>query len=85
MKPRGNRKVRTGTVVSDKMEKTVVIEIERIQKHPVYHKIIKRHKRFKVHDENNSCRVGDFIEITETRPLSKDKHWRLVKVISRAN
>lgn len=85
MKPRGNRKIRTGTVVSDKMEKTVVVEIERKQKHPVYHKIITRHTKVKVHDEKNSCRMGDFIEITETRPLSKDKHWRLVKVLSRAN
>ena len=63
MESRGIRKVRTGTVVSDKMDKTVVIEIERKQKHPVYHKIVKHHKKIKVHDEQNECKIGDVIEV----------------------
>ncbi len=78
------RKIRVGTVVSDKMQKTVVVQIERVVKHPVYKRYVRRRKRFKVHDENNQCRVGDVVSFMETRPLSKGKRWRFVEVIERA-
>ena len=81
---RALRKTRVGTVVSDKMDKTVVVAIRDNVKHPLYKKIIKRTVRFKVHDENNECRVGDKVVIMETRPLSKDKNWRLVEIIEKA-
>jgi small subunit ribosomal protein S17 len=81
---RGNRKTRVGTVVSDKMEKTIVVAIRSRVKHPMYGKILNRTKRVKAHDENNECRIGDTVKIMETRPLSKDKHWRLVEVVSKA-
>ncbi|TJX62295.1 30S ribosomal protein S17 [Soehngenia saccharolytica] len=81
---RGNRKVRIGTVVSDKMDKTVVVAIESIVTHPVYKKQIRRTTKFKAHDENNECKVGDKVQIMETRPLSKDKRWRVVEIIERA-
>jgi small subunit ribosomal protein S17 len=81
---RNLRKTRTGTVVSDKMEKTVVVAIEDNVRHPLYKKIVKRTVRLKAHDENNECRVGDVVEIMETRPLSKDKHWRLTRIIEKA-
>jgi small subunit ribosomal protein S17 len=81
---RALRKTRVGTVVSDKMDKTVVVAIRDNVKHPLYKKIIKRTVRFKVHDENNECRVGDKVMIMETRPLSKDKNWRLVEIIEKA-
>ena len=81
---RALRKTRVGTVVSDKMDKTVVVAIRDNVKHPLYKKIIKRTVRFKVHDENNECRVGDKVMIMETRPLSKDKTWRLVEIIEKA-
>ncbi len=81
---RALRKTRVGTVVSDKMDKTVVVAIHDNVKHPLYKKIIKRTVRFKVHDENNECRVGDKVMIMETRPLSKDKNWRLVEIIEKA-
>jgi small subunit ribosomal protein S17 len=82
--PRGARKSRTGIVVSDKMEKTVVVAIERRVPHPVYGKMVTRTKRLKAHDEENSAKVGDTVRIVETRPLSKDKRWRLVEIIDRA-
>ena len=78
------RKVRVGMVVSDKMDKTVVIAIEDNVKHPVYGKIIKRTLKVHAHDENNECGVGDKVEIMETRPLSKNKRWRLVRIIEKA-
>jgi small subunit ribosomal protein S17 len=78
------RKVRVGTVVSDKMQKTAVVQIERLVKHPVYGRYVRRRKRFKVHDENNECRIGDVVSFMETRPLSKDKRWRFLEVIERA-
>jgi small subunit ribosomal protein S17 len=78
------RKTRTGLVVSDKMEKTVVVAIERRVPHPVYGKMMTRTKRLKAHDEENSAKVGDTVRIVETRPLSKDKRWRLVEIIDRA-
>jgi small subunit ribosomal protein S17 len=81
---RGARKSRTGLVVSDKMDKTVVVAIERRVPHPIYGKMITRTKRLKAHDEENSAKVGDTVRIVETRPLSKDKRWRLVEIIDRA-
>ena len=81
---RNARKTRTGLVVSDKMEKTVVVAIERRVPHPVYGKMVTRTKRLKAHDEENSAKVGDTVRIVETRPLSKDKRWRLVEIMQRA-
>ena len=84
MSDRNLRKTRTGTVVSDKMDKTVVVAIEDNVRHPLYKKIIKRTVRLKAHDENNECGVGDRVEVMETRPLSKTKRWRLVRIIEKA-
>jgi len=81
---RNLRKTRVGRVVSDKMQKTIVVAIEDNVKHPLYKKVIKRTVKFKAHDENNECRIGDKVEIMETRPLSKDKNWRLVSIIEKA-
>ena len=77
MAERGNRKTRTGVVVSDKMDKTIVVEIRTRVKHPLYGKIMNRTTRLKAHDEENACGVGDRVMVMETRPLSKDKRWRL--------
>ena len=84
MSERNLRKTEVGKVVSDKMDKTVVVAIENSVKHPLYNKIIKRTIRLKVYDENNECNVGDRVRIMETRPLSKDKRWRLVEIIEKA-
>lgn len=81
---RNLRKTRTGKVVSNKMEKTIVVAIEDHVKHPLYKKIIKRTYKLKAHDENNECNIGDKVKVMETRPLSKDKRWRLVEIIERA-
>ena len=81
---RALRKPRTGVVVSDTMDKTIVVEIRTRVKHPLYGKIMNRTKRFKAHDENNQCGIGDTVRIMETRPLSKDKRWRLVEIIEKA-
>jgi small subunit ribosomal protein S17 len=81
---RGNRKTRVGYVVSDKMDKTIVVAVETFVTHPLYNKQIKRTTKFKAHDENNECKLGDKVKIMETRPLSKDKHWRLVNIIEKA-
>ena len=81
---RNLRKTRTGVVVSDKMDKTVVVAIEEYTKHPVYSKVIKRTKKYKAHDEENTCQTGDKVKIMETRPLSKEKCWRVVQVIEKA-
>jgi small subunit ribosomal protein S17 len=81
---RGTRKTRTGLVVSDKMQKTVVVAIERRVPHPVYGKMVTRTKRVKAHDEENSAKTGDTVRIAETRPLSKDKRWRVVEIVERA-
>lgn len=81
---RGRRKVRQGRVVSDKMDKTIVVAIERLVKHPLYGKRMKRTTRFQAHDETNECNEGDLVEIMETRPLSKKKRWRVVRVLERA-
>ena len=83
-KERGRRKLRTGKVVSDKMEKTVVVVIERLVKHPVYKRYVRKRSRFKVHDEKNECKEGDTIRFMETRPLSKEKRWRFVEFVERA-
>ncbi|MBQ1231420.1 MAG: 30S ribosomal protein S17 [Clostridia bacterium] len=84
MSERNLRKTRTGYVVSDKMDKTVVIAIKDNVKHPLYDKIIKKTVKLKAHDENNACGVGDRVLVMETRPLSKDKHWRVVEIIEKA-
>jgi small subunit ribosomal protein S17 len=81
---RGARKVRVGLVVSDKMAKTVVVKIERRMPHPQYGKMVTRSRRLKAHDEENSAKVGDTVRIMETRPLSKDKRWRVVEIVERA-
>ena len=84
MAERTLRKTRVGKVVSDKMDKTVVVAIEDNVKHPLYKKIVKRTVKFKAHDEQNACGVGDKVQIMETRPLSKDKRWRVVEIIEKA-
>jgi small subunit ribosomal protein S17 len=81
---RGTRKTRVGRVVSDKMQKTVVVAIERRVPHPVYGKMVTRTSKLKAHDEENSAKTGDLVRIVETRPLSKDKRWRLVEIVERA-
>ncbi len=81
---RNLRKTRTGKVVSDKMDKTIVVAIENHVKHPVIGKIVKRTYKLKAHDENNECAKGDIVRVMETRPLSKDKRWRLVEIIEKA-
>lgn len=81
---RSKRKTRVGKVVSDKMDKTIVVAIETLVRHPLYKKTMKRTTKFKAHDENNECKVGDRVSIMETRPLSKEKRWRLVEIIERA-
>ena len=84
MSERNLRKTRVGMVVSDKRDKTIVVAIKDNVRHPLYKKIIKRTIKLKAHDENNSCGIGDKVEIMETRPLSKDKRWRLVNIIEKA-
>ena len=81
---RNRRKTRVGKVVSDRMDKTIVVSIERLVKHPQYGRYVRRRSKFKVHDEKNECRAGDTVRFMETRPLSKDKRWRFVEVVERA-
>jgi small subunit ribosomal protein S17 len=81
---RGQRKVRVGSVVSDKMDRTIVVSVERRFAHPLYGKQVTRHKRYYAHDQDNEARLGDVVRIMETRPLSKNKRWRLVQVIRRS-
>ena len=81
---RNLRKTRTGKVVSNKMDKTIVVAVVDNVKHPLYGKIVKRTYKFKAHDENNECNIGDRVKVMETRPLSKDKRWRLVEIIEKA-
>lgn len=81
---RGLRKTRIGKVVSDKMDKTVVVAVESVVRHPLYGKTMRRTTKFKAHDETNQCRVGDKVEIMETRPLSKEKRWRVTNVLEKA-
>jgi len=81
---RGMRKTRTGTVVSNKMDKTIVVLVTMKRPHPLYKKTVTRSKKFKAHDENNECNIGDVVEIMETRPLSRDKHFRLLRIVEKA-
>jgi small subunit ribosomal protein S17 len=83
-KPRGRRKVREGVVVSDKMDKTVVVQIEDRVKHPLYGKVLRRTSKLKAHDEHNACGIGDRVLLMETRPLSATKRWRVVEIVERA-
>ena len=80
-----SRKTRVGKVVSDKMDKTIVVAVEDRVQHPLYKKIVKRTYKLKAHDEENSCGIGDTVRVMETRPLSKDKRWRLVEIVEKAN
>jgi small subunit ribosomal protein S17 len=84
MTERNDRKTKIGKVVSDKMDKTVVVAVERLVQHPLYKKAVKSTVKFKAHDENNDAHIGDTVEMMETRPLSKDKRWRVIEVLSRA-
>jgi len=79
---RGSRKTRVGVVVGDKMDKTVVVRVDRQFRHPIYGKAVRRSKKYKVHDENNECKVGHLVRIMETKPLSREKRWRVVEVLS---
>ena len=81
---RAFRKTRIGTVLSDKMDKTIVVAVEDSYQHPLYKKTLKRTYKLKAHDENNECGIGDTVEVMETRPLSKDKRWRLIRIIEKA-
>lgn len=80
---REQRKVLTGRVTSDKMDKTVVVEVQRVSRHPVYRKVIRRHQRFMAHDEQNECRVGDVVRIVEARPMSRRKRWEVTEILER--
>ena len=84
MEMRGYRKTRIGVVVSDKMDKTIVVAIKTKVRHPLYGKMVNRTRKFKAHDENNECGIGDTVKIMETRPISKDKRWRLVEIVVKA-
>lgn len=84
MENQGMRKVLTGRVVSDKMDKTVVVAVETLVRHPLYQRTIRRTKKFKAHDEKNACRTGDKVRMMETRPLSKEKRWRIIEILERA-
>jgi len=81
---RGKRKIRTGVVVSDKMDKTVVVRVSRRVMHPKFKKYVLRHNKFKAHDERNECSIGDEVAIIESRPLSRDKHWRVKEILKKA-
>lgn len=85
MEERGHQKERVGLVVSDKMDKTITVAVERRMQHPLYKKVIRRTKKFHAHDETNECNVGDLVRIRESRPLSKTKRWRLVEVVKQAD
>ena len=80
-KKESHRKVKTGWVISDKMQKTIIVKVMRLTKHPRYNRIIKKYNKFKVHDEGGKAKIGNLVKIQETRPLSKDKRWRLVEII----
>lgn len=84
MEERAVRKVLTGRILSDKMDKTVVVAVESLVRHPLYQRTIRRTKKFKAHDEENSCRIGDKVKMMETRPLSKEKRWRIIEILERA-
>lgn len=80
---KSQRKVLVGRVTSDKMEKTIVVQVERLKRHPLYGKIVRRHKKYKAHDENNAAKIGDQVKIIEARPTSKEKRWALVEVLGK--
>lgn len=80
-KARANRKERIGVVISDKMDKTIIVEVDRVKHHPIYDKLIRTHSKFKAHDEKEAAEVGDTVRIEETRPISKTKRWRLVEIL----
>ena len=84
MGERGNKRTIKGVVISDKMDKTIVVKAERLVKHSVFHKYVRRHMKYKVHDEQNQCKVGDTVLIIEARPLSKEKRWRMLEIMERA-
>lgn len=84
MEERRRRKTRTGKVASNKMDKTIVVAVETLTQHPLYRKTIKKTSRLKAHDEKSECQIGDMVKITETRPLSRDKRWRLVSILKKA-
>jgi small subunit ribosomal protein S17 len=81
---RGKKTTIEGIVISDKMDKTIVVRVERLVKHPVFHKYIKRYVKYKAHDENNDCKTGDRVMISESRPLSKEKRWRMIQIVEKA-
>ena len=80
-KKKSIRKIKTGWVISDRMQKTIIVKVMRLAKHPRYNRIIKKYNKFKVHDENNKAKIGNLVKIEESRPLSKDKRWRLVEIL----
>ncbi len=80
----GNRKTRMGTVISNKMDKTATVLLERLIEHPLYHRVVKRSKKFLAHDENNECQIGDKVVVVETRPLSKRKRWKVAEIVERS-
>jgi small subunit ribosomal protein S17 len=84
MAVQGNKRTIKGVVISDKMDKTIVVKAERLVKHPVFHKYVRKHVKYKVHDEQNECKAGDTVIIIEARPLSKEKRWRMVEILERA-
>lgn len=84
MDQRGKKTTIEGMVISDKMDKTIVVRVERLVKHPVFHKYIKRYVKYKAHDENNDCKTGDRVMISESRPLSKEKRWRMIQIVEKA-
>lgn len=84
MKTRGTKRQVVGVVVSNRMDKTVIVSVERLVKHPTYHKYVRRRAKFAAHDENNSCNIGDRVQITESRPLSRTKRWRVSRILEKA-
>ncbi|HEX7415864.1 MAG TPA: 30S ribosomal protein S17 [Smithellaceae bacterium] len=84
MAVQGNKRTIKGVVISDKMDKTIVIRAERLVKHPVFHKYLRKHMKYKAHDEQNQCKVGDMVLIIEARPLSKEKRWRMLEILEKA-
>jgi small subunit ribosomal protein S17 len=81
----GKRRTKTGRVISDKMDKTVVVSVERLRRHPIYKRVVRLSSKFKAHDEENSAKVGDTVRIEESRPLSRDKRWRVVEIVARGS
>jgi len=84
MAEKSNKRTIKGIVISDKMDKTIVVKTERLVKHPIFHKYVRRHAKYKAHDENNQCKVGDTVVIIESRPISKDKRWRMLEITQKA-